>query len=68
MPRDCLRMLRVTGCDGVALGRIAIARPWFFSLFTHGREHSEDLFRHVALRLSALLQEHFDPRGRSAPL
>ena len=60
---DCMRMLTATGCDGVALGRIAIARPWLFSSFTCGREASEDLFRQVALRLSALLQEHFEPRG-----
>ena len=61
--QDCMRMLTATGCDGVALGRIAIARPWLFSSFTHGREHSGDLYRQVALRLSILLQDYFDSRS-----
>lgn len=33
-PEDCMRMLIETQCDGVALGRIGIARPWVFSEWT----------------------------------
>jgi nifR3 family TIM-barrel protein len=60
---DCLRMLKTTGCDGVALGRIAIARPWLFSRWTRGTEYGPDIFERVALRLSTLMREQFDPKA-----
>ncbi|MEJ5359695.1 MAG: tRNA-dihydrouridine synthase family protein [Desulfobacterales bacterium] len=60
---DCLRMLRETGCDGVALGRIAVARPWVFALWSGRRlEAGGDLHRETALRLHGLLQRHFPPK------
>jgi tRNA-dihydrouridine synthase B len=57
---DCLRMLRTTGCDGVALGRIAIARPWLFRQWIHGDEPPAAIGKDVSLRLSVLLQHYFD--------
>jgi nifR3 family TIM-barrel protein len=60
---DCLKMLKTTGCDGVALGRIAIARPWLFSRWTEGIDHPTDIARQVALQLSALLPDYFDPKS-----
>ena len=57
---DCLRMLETTGCDGVALGRMAIARPWLFARWTQGVAHPTAIFRDTALRLSALLRHYFE--------
>jgi tRNA-dihydrouridine synthase B len=57
--QDCLKMLQTTGCDGVALGRIAIARPWLFHSWTHGTEPVIDCHP-IALRLMRLLQEHYE--------
>jgi tRNA-dihydrouridine synthase B len=57
---DCLRMLRTTGCDGVALGRIAIARPWLFQQWIHATVPPTAVARDVSLRLSTLLQHYFD--------
>ncbi|MBI5894957.1 MAG: tRNA-dihydrouridine synthase family protein, partial [Desulfobacterales bacterium] len=34
--QDCLKMLTTTGCDGVALGRLGIARPWSFAHWAGG--------------------------------
>jgi tRNA-dihydrouridine synthase B len=57
---DCLRMLHTTGCDGVALGRIAIAKPWLYSQWTQGIDPPDTIYKDAALRLSALLQKYFD--------
>lgn len=57
---DCLKMLQTTGCDGVALGRIAIARPWLFAQWTQGVLTDTERWLSIALRLMHLLREHFD--------
>jgi nifR3 family TIM-barrel protein len=57
---DCLKMLRTTGCDGVALGRLAVARPWVFAQWIQCAQPKGSILRDAALRLSVLLQEHFD--------
>jgi tRNA-dihydrouridine synthase B len=61
---DCLRMMKITGCDGVALGRIAIARPWLFRHWINGTAPPATIYKDVSLRLSTLLQHYFD--GKSA--
>ena len=58
---DCLKMLQTTGCDGVALGRLAIARPWVFAQWTQGAEPPPGIYLDTALRLAQLLQMHFEP-------
>lgn len=60
-PEDCLSMLEETGCDGVSVGRMAMARPWLFAEWTTGYEPSETCFRDYALRLAEVLDEQFDP-------
>jgi len=57
---DCLRMLITTGCDGVSLGRMAIAKPWLFAQWTQGGDPPENIYKDTALRLSALLQHYFE--------
>jgi nifR3 family TIM-barrel protein len=59
----CLRILRETGCDGVALGRIAIARPWIFAEWTAGFEPGADIFAETASDLLGLLGRHFDQKA-----
>lgn len=60
-PEDCLSMLRTTGCDGVSVGRMAMARPWLFAEWTGGASPPETRFRDYALRLADLLDQWFDP-------
>ncbi len=59
----CLRMLRQTGCDGVALGRVAIARPWTFAEWCDGYKPGPDIFEKTAKRLLELTARHFDEKA-----
>jgi nifR3 family TIM-barrel protein len=58
---DCLKMVETTGCDGVAIGRMAIARPWLFAEWTDGYQGGSEIYLESAIRLAALLETHFDP-------
>ena len=58
---DCRKMIEKTGCDGVALGRMAIARPWIFSEWTNDFKPGPDIYREAALELAGLLAKHYDP-------
>jgi len=62
-PKDALDMMRLTGCDGVMVGRSALSRPWIFRdikalLRSQEPEPTPDLID-VIRRLHTLLAEHF---------
>jgi nifR3 family TIM-barrel protein len=59
---DCLRMLQRTGCDGVALGRLAIARPWVFAEWTEGLAPDERIYRDTVRELIDRLASAFEPQ------
>ncbi|WP_272698680.1 tRNA dihydrouridine synthase [Desulfovibrio sp. Fe33] len=58
---DCLNMLETTGCAGVSIGRMAIARPWLFAEWTSNIAQPETVFRDYAMRMADALDRHFDP-------
>ena len=58
--RDCLHMLAGTGCDGVALGRLAIAQPWVFAAWTQGLAVTEDIYLTSMRRVAEYLRDHFN--------
>jgi nifR3 family TIM-barrel protein len=58
---DCFKMIESTGCDGVALGRIAVARPWVFAQWARGEDDfPTSLCHQTALDLIQCAREHFD--------
>jgi tRNA-dihydrouridine synthase len=57
---DCLKMMETTGCDGVAVGRMALARPWLFAEWTDGDLFEPDVYLKTPIHLAGLLQKHFD--------
>ena len=58
----CLRMLQQTGCDGVALGRIAVARPWVFAEWAGGHARGPEVFASTAHTLLRLMGRHFEEK------
>ncbi len=58
---DCRRMITETGCDGVALGRMAVARPWIFAELTNEIQMGTETFMNAAIQLTRLLERHYDP-------
>lgn len=58
--QDCTKMLSQTACDGVSLGRIAVARPWTFASFTRNFSPDPDIYPLCAIQMASLLSKHFD--------
>jgi tRNA-dihydrouridine synthase B len=58
---DCARMLDETGCAGIALGRLAVARPWVFAEWTRDAAFDAREYGRCAFRLLDLLEAHFAP-------
>jgi len=58
--KDGIQMIRQTSCQGLSIGRMAVARPWLFSQWTNRFIPGNDIFHQTALRLSYLLSDHFD--------
>jgi nifR3 family TIM-barrel protein len=58
---DCERMVQSTGCDGVALGRLALAKPWIFGEWTGTLIPAPDIYRTGAQKLTRLLERYYHP-------
>lgn len=61
-PDDAEAMLNATGCAGVSIGRIGVARPWVFASWMGQLDddpaRNPDLWRETPLRMLALLERH----------
>lgn len=55
------QVLQATGCDGLSLGRIAVARPWIFSEMLEGFQASLADYRQAALEMARFLEAYFTP-------
>jgi tRNA-dihydrouridine synthase len=60
-PQHCQDMLDTTGCSGVSVGRMAIAKPWLFAQWLAGYTPDENVFQEYVLRMAQALEEDFDP-------
>ena len=60
--KDCWNMLQTTGCDGVAIGRMAVARPWLFAEWSDGLKVDSGIYVESASSLAKLMLKHFNLR------
>jgi nifR3 family TIM-barrel protein len=58
---DCSKMMATTGCDGAAIGRMAIAKPWLFAEWSDGLKVDPQIYFESASRLAKLTAKHFNP-------
>lgn len=56
-----IRMLTQTGCQGLSLGRMAVARPWIFAQWCLEKKFNETIYHTSARRLLELLSRHYPP-------
>ena len=58
--KDGLKMIEQTGCHGLSVGRMAVAKPWLFAQWTKGFSPGDDIFFTAAMRMSQILLDHYD--------
>lgn len=58
---DCLRLLETTGCDGVAVGRMAITQPWLFAHWVLEQAPGETVYAETPLEMARLIEHYFEP-------
>jgi len=57
---DVEKMINMTGCDGISLGRIAVAKPWIFAEWADGFIPDSDIYRRTLQQMLNLMTDHFD--------
>ena len=60
--KDCFEMFDQTSCDGISLGRIALAKPWLFAELNDVFKASENTYKEAIFRYIHLLEKHYDPQ------
>jgi len=59
--QDCEQMIGATGCDGISLGRVAVAKPWIFSEWADGADFDINAYPEMLVHFMDRLESHYDP-------
>ena len=57
---DAEKVCDLTGCDGISIGRIAIAKPWIFSSWTESKKFDYDIYKSTLQNAVSLFTTYFD--------
>ncbi|ETR70833.1 MAG: dihydrouridine synthase family protein [Candidatus Magnetoglobus multicellularis str. Araruama] len=57
---DCHEMFDKTACDGISLGRIALAKPWIFAELNGVFQANDNTYKEAILTFIHLLEKHYD--------
>ena len=58
--QDGIKMMEQTSCQGLSVGRMAVAKPWIFAQWTKNFSPENDIFLTTAIRMTDILLEHYD--------
>jgi nifR3 family TIM-barrel protein len=61
-PEHGIRMIRETGCQGLSIGRMAVAQPWIFAQWTKNFTPEPSIYMKTALDMARLLSAHYEDR------
>ena len=56
---DALKMTKTTGCQGLSIGRMAVAKPWIFAEWTGRFKPDTNIYHTTALRMTHLLDCYY---------
>ncbi|PID75035.1 MAG: tRNA-dihydrouridine synthase [Desulfobacterales bacterium] len=56
---DAVNMLTQGPCQGISLGRMAVARPWIFAQWTGNLQESDSIYQETAARMAELMNQYF---------
>ena len=59
-PEHGIKMIRETGCQGLSIGRMAVARPWMFAQWTQKFKPEPTIYMETALGMARLLSDHYE--------
>lgn len=59
LQEDGLKMMGMTSCQGLSIGRMAIARPWLFAQWTQGFKPDDQIYHSCALKMADALLYHY---------
>lgn len=59
LPEDGAKMIEQTSCQGLSIGRMAVARPWLFAQWSKEIAFGKDIFYTTAVRMTQILSEHY---------
>ncbi len=65
--QDAVKMLEQARCQGVSVGRMAVAKPWLFALWTEQLVETPELYHETASKMATLMTEYF-PQGTALKL
>ncbi len=58
--KDGIKMIEQTHCQGLSIGRMAVARPWLFAQWTQNFIPPDDIYYTSSMRMAQILSEHYD--------
>ena len=58
--QDGIKMIEQTYCQGLSVGRMAVAQPWLFASWSDGFMPPDDIHYTTAARMTQVLEEHYN--------
>ncbi|MFH2090978.1 MAG: tRNA-dihydrouridine synthase family protein [Pseudomonadota bacterium] len=57
---DGIKMIEQSQCQGLSIGRMAVAQPWLFASWSDGFVGLDNIYYTTAMRMTQILETHFN--------